>query len=90
MKTSKIRLKPIDLDKSCVRKGGCGGRTDHPDIDLRKQYLIKYDGRFYAGDFSMQWYGLNFNGVYDAGLQYDAPGTNSSSWEAIWEIIEVK
>lgn len=89
MKTPKLKLKPIDLSKSCKKKDG-HGLQDHPDISTKKQYLIKWDGRYYAGGFSMEWYGLNFEGIYDAGLQYDAPGTNCSHWQAIWEIIEIK
>ena len=64
-----------------------GRFTNHPDISLRKNYLIKYDGRFYAGKFGREWYGLNFNGVYDAGAQFDKPGTNASSWQGVWEIV---
>ena len=41
-----------------------------------------------AGKFTKQWYGLNFEGFYDAGLQFDPPGYNSSNWVALWEIIE--
>lgn len=61
---------------------------NHPDIKVgdKYQYLIKYDKRFYAGSFSRQWYGLNFEGVYDAGLQFDAPGSNCSEWQAVWLI----
>jgi len=89
MKT-KIRLKPVDLSKTVVGKYS-DDPTTHPDIKPGKtQYLCKIDGRFYADSFSMEWYGLNFNGCYDAGLQFDPPGVNRSRWQAVWEIIEKK
>jgi len=80
-----MKLKKIDLRKCTKHKDG--GYTNHPDISLRKWYLIKYDGRFYAGKFEREWYGLNFDGVFDAGAQFDMPGTNTSQWQAVWEII---
>lgn len=100
MKT-KLILKPIDLSKTIVSKTkrqkgrkykqSDGEQTTHPDIKPGNiQYLCKIDGRFYGGTFSMEWYGLNFDGLYDAGLQFDPPGVNHSYWQAIWEIIESK
>ena len=40
--------------------------------------------RFHVGKFEKEWYGLNFDGIYDAGDQYDPPGTNSSGWQRVW------
>lgn len=90
-KEPKIRLKKIDLSKCAHKKDGActNDLTIHPDISLKKNYLVLWDGIYAAGTFNMQWYGLNFNGIFDAGLQFDAPGTNSSAWEAVWEIIEL-
>lgn len=66
-----------------------GDKTTHPEIKSDgTRYLVQYSGYLYAGTFGMQWYGLNFNGVYDAGAQYDRPDTNSSSWERVWRIEE--
>ena len=84
-----MRLKKIDLSKSVESDGG----YTHPAIKLGKWYLakIKYEGskpQLAAGKFTKQWYGLNFEGFYDAGLQFDPPGYNSSNWVALWEIIE--
>jgi hypothetical protein len=67
-------LLPIDLGK---RKD-----CDHPEIETLKFYLVQYDGRFFAGQFEKEWYGWNFDGVYDAGTQLD-----DYSIQAIWEII---
>lgn len=73
-------LMPIDLTK--------GDGHHHPDIRPgRTQYLVLIDGRYYAGTFSEQWYGLNFCPAWGANShQYDKPGTNYSGWEAVWEI----
>lgn len=76
MRTPKL----IQLDMSLIDE------CKHPEISTSKTYLCLIGGRFYAGQFSKQWYGLNFQGVYDAGLQLDAPGTNASRWQQIWEI----
>lgn len=56
------------------------------ETGYKAQYLIRWKGRYYLGTFSRQWYGLSFNGVFDAGLQFDAPGENKSDWQAIWRI----
>lgn len=44
-------------------------------------YLIRYNGRWYAGTAERQWYGWLFDTVYDAGLQMDSSGI-----EEIYEI----
>ena len=66
----------IDLSKT-TRKGGDG-------LEVGPSYLVLYDGQFHVGTFDMQWYGLNFSGIYGAGAQYDPPGTNGASWQKIW------
>ena len=66
----------IDLTKTTT-KGG-------PGLEVGPTYLVMYDGRFHVGEFDMQWYGLNFCGIYDAGAQYDPPGENGSSWQRVW------
>ena len=83
-----MKLRKIDLTKSCASPEGGGGKQDHPDIKTNgTHYRVKYDGVWYEGTFGRQWYGLNFNGIFDAGAQYDAPGTNASMWEEIHEIV---
>lgn len=69
-------LTEIDLSKT-TEKGG-------PGLEVGPIYLVMYDGRFHVGEFDMQWYGLNFCGIYDAGAQYDPPGKDYSSWQKIW------
>lgn len=77
-----MKLKKIDLKKS--------DKHTHPDIKLNKWYLAKVSGNYSAGMLTKQWYGLNFDGFYSAGLQFDAPGTNASRWQALWEIVDKK
>lgn len=76
---SNICLIPIDLTK--------GDERYHPDIHTDgRQYLVRIDGRFWAGNFHEQWFGLSFWGWNGRSYQYDQPGTNHSGWEAVWEI----
>lgn len=73
------KLVRVDLSK--------GKESDHPDIKLGKNYLIRYGGDFYAGKFSRQWFGFTFF-VGSHSLQFDTPGTNHSRWQEVWEIRE--
>lgn len=75
-----VQLKQLDLSLS--------KKHEHPDIKTDEtEYLCKIDGDFFAGRFSRQWYGLNFDGwINPAGLQFDAPGQNASMWQEIYEI----
>ncbi len=78
------RLRPLDMSKSTKR--------EHPDIKAGRatQYLCLIGDRYFCGSFSRQWYGLNFDNWIPGtvGLQFDAPGTNSSDWQMIWEIVQ--
>lgn len=71
-----MRLVKIDLKK---RYQGC----QHPDIKADVPYLAKVDNFWYAGTFTKQHYGWNFNAVYGAGLQL-----NSSSFKKLYRILE--
>lgn len=73
-----LRAEAIDLSK--------GNEHEHPDIKLDTWYLAVIDGEYCIGQFSSQWYGLNFDTETfgGAGIQFDTPGTNSSQWEALW------
>lgn len=65
-----------------------GDGHNHPDIKTDgTYYLAQIDGRYWSGCFVTQWYGLYFIGGA-LGFQYDTPGTNSSMWEALWEIVD--
>lgn len=73
-----LSLKEIDLSQTS-KDGGAG-------LEAGPTYLVLYGGSYYVGSFSTQWYGLNFNGIYDAGAQYDPPGNNYSEWQRIWRL----
>lgn len=76
---------PIDLSKS--------DKHEHPDIRTDGTlYLAKHDGEWIIGTFDRQWYGLNFNWFWScvAGLQFDAPGFNSSRWQELYEMVTPK
>ena len=73
-----VAWREIDLSKAV--------KSNHPDISTDKQYLVKVYGRWHFGQFTCQWYGLNFNGWGNSGCQFDAPGYNSSGWERVIEI----
>ena len=57
-----------------------------PGISFKKTYLCKIGGAFWVGQFTKVWFGLHFTGWGWGGIQFDAPGTNSSEWQAVWEI----
>ena len=65
---------------------GLSQGSNHPDINSKDTYLCLIDGEYFVGRFSKQWYGWNFEGWIntEAGLQFDAPGTNGSDWQQIW------
>jgi hypothetical protein len=87
MKAKKIKKVKLDLVEIDLSKGE---KHEHPDINTKNLYLCRVDNQFETGYFSRQWYGLSFSGFYDAGLQFDAPGYNSSDWQQIWEIKTIK
>lgn len=79
----------IDLSK-CIHHPGSASRVSlivHPDIKIEDEYLVQIDGDLFCGQFIMQWYGLTFDGWFGTKLQFDAPGTNGSKWQAIWRIV---
>lgn len=76
------KLVPLDMSLS--------DESEHPQINSKDTFLCLIGGTYHTGRFSKQWYGWNFEGVYDAGLQFDAPVTNSSDWQQIWRIVAPK
>lgn len=75
-----VKLKQLDLSK--------GKEHTHPDISLKKSYLVKIGREWFAGKFAKEWFGLTFIGWYGTFYQYDTPGTNRSDWKEIYEIVE--
>jgi len=72
-----IELKEVDISK--IR--GCS----HPDIKANTYYLAKINRRWFAGTFTHQWYGWNFDAVYDAGYHL-----SYGKWEALYEIVDTE
>ena len=73
-------LKEIDLKKikDC----------NHPDIVIGNFYLTKYKmadqkDYWYAGQFELSWFGLNFCGIYLSGVKLE-----DSNIKEIYEIVE--
>lgn len=72
------KLKEIPLDGTCENK----------HITAKKHYMIAWRSaggngiRYFSGKFEKQWYGWDFDGVYDAGIQLDDPDI-----VALWEIL---
>lgn len=74
-----MKLTKIDMRK--VRRSG--EKLTHPDINTRASYLVRRGRNYYAGKFTMQWYGLNFGGIYDCGAQFDLMLDDAAE---IWKI----
>jgi hypothetical protein len=72
---------PLDMSL-CFHKGEKRG---HPGINAKDTYLVLHDGQYLVGQFSEVWFGWSFDGWY-APLQFDPPGYNSSTWQAIWRM----
>ena len=79
-----MRLVEIDLSK--------GDKHEHPDLkEDGTYYLVDWDGQLLIGRFGRQWYGLVFRWFWGAtSLQFDAPGSNHSSWRKVWELVDYK
>ncbi|MBU0959072.1 MAG: hypothetical protein KKB31_03955 [Nanoarchaeota archaeon] len=59
-----IKLEKINLNKV--------ENCNHPEINTRCSYLARINGGWYAGKFSRQWYGLNFDNWGCSGIQLDS------------------
>lgn len=57
-----IKLKSIPLN----------GTNKNAHIRKGKLYLVVSNSELYLGRFNKEWYGWNFEGVYDAGEQLDS------------------
>lgn len=73
-------LVPVDLSLA--------EKHELPGIDKDKHYLVRRNGHLYFGKFQRVWFGWNFQCGFGAsgGFQFDAPGYNHSTWEAVWEL----
>lgn len=79
----KLELEEIDL--SLASKHEC------PGINTEDEFLALINGEYHVGKFNRQWYGWSFDGWKGnpyAGLQFDAPGSNSSRWQGLWRLFK--
>jgi hypothetical protein len=61
--TAMVALKRIDLN---------GTNTNDTIVAYETQYLVKVCGRWRAGTFDRQWYGLNFSNYGSEGIELEA------------------
>ena len=86
MKVKTPRLISVNLSQiTKMPSTDSPGKHWHPKISTKKLYLVKINGTYYVGTFDLQWYGHSFSGL-GFNTQLDRPGTNSSMWQAIWEM----
>lgn len=79
-----MNLVEIDLSKAY--------KNEHPDIKTDGSlYLVKVHDNWITGKFHREWYGLCFTWFWSipAGRQFDAPNYNNSSWEKVFEIVNI-
>ena len=71
------------IDISLAREHEC------PGINNADYFLALIGDEYYFGKFSRQWYGLFFVCGYgvSGGMQFDAPGSNSSRWQGLWRLV---
>ncbi len=55
--------------KRRLKKIPVGGSSESSHISTTKRYRVKIDGRWYEGCFSKRWFGWNFEGYGDSGMQ---------------------
>ncbi len=56
---AKVKLKKIPV----------GSSSESGQIDSRKRYRVRIDGRWYEGSFSKAWFGWKFDGYGSSGIQ---------------------
>jgi hypothetical protein len=52
-----------------LKKIPVGGSSESSHIDSRKKYRVFIEGKWYEGFFSKQWFGWNFEGYGNSGMQ---------------------
>ena len=52
-----------------LRKIPVGSSSENSNIDSRKKYRVRIEGKWYEGSFSKQWFGWRFEGYGSSGLQ---------------------
>ena len=55
--------------KRHLKKIPVGGSSESSHITATKRYRVKIDGQWYEGCFTRRWFGWNFEGYCDSGMQ---------------------
>jgi hypothetical protein len=63
-----------------LRKIPVGASSESGQIDSRKRYRVRIEGRWYEGSFSKQWFGWRFDGYGESGRQLNL-------LDAVYEIL---
>jgi hypothetical protein len=65
-----------------LRKIPVGSSSESGQIDSRKRYRVKVEGKWYEGSFSKQWFGWRFEDYGSAGIQLNLI-------DQVFEIVKV-
>lgn len=52
-----------------LKKIAVGSSSESTQIDSRKRYRVRIEGKWYVGNFSKQWFGWRFEGYGNSGMQ---------------------
>lgn len=52
-----------------LKKIPVGTSSESPHISPRKRYRVQIDGKWYEGVFTKQWFGWQFEGAGNSGVQ---------------------
>ena len=52
-----------------LKKIPVGSSSESSHIDSRKKYRVKIEGKWYEGSFTKQWFGWQFEGYGNSGMQ---------------------
>ncbi len=57
------------MTRTTLRRIPVGSSSESSQIDSRRRYHVRIDGRWYTGSFSRQWFGWRFDDYRTSGLQ---------------------
>lgn len=71
------------MARTKLKKIPVGTSSESPHIGSRKRYRVQIEGKWYEGTFSKQWFGWQFDGYGNSGIQLNMI-------DKVFEIVEVK
>ena len=57
------------MTETKLKKIPVGSSSESSHIDSRKKYRVKIEGKWYEGSFTKQWFGWQFEGYGNSGMQ---------------------